>query len=282
MIHSWLIVPLTLTVLCASIMHTPNTNSVNQLRIKGFNMKGYTRSRLYIDELLNECDILCFSEHWLYENEFHKIRNNHSQYDSLIRQSNDLNSDTYSGIFGHCGVGIMWNKALNTVITPIEAYKHDRICVIKVTFKNGEVIHVVSVYLPHRSCNISSFEDVIIDLENLISDLNVQGHVIVIGDFNAHVGCEGGPRGWGVTTRSGRLMLEMGQRTGMVCVDMQATTTGPMHTFRDSRGHISYVDHCLVSLPIINCVRECKVYTSNVMNRSDHTPILLSIDIDEI
>ncbi len=97
---------------------------------------------------------------------------------------------------------------------------HERICGIKISSQNGNNLYVLSVYLPHESCRIAKYDDVIIDLEKCVAALHPHGVVIVIGDINSHFSSEYGLRGWGLTSRNGNIMIDFLRNNALDCVDL--------------------------------------------------------------
>ena len=69
----------------------------------------------------------------------------------------------------------------------MEGIESDRICAIKIHTEDIS-IYVVSVYMPHATCSIADFSDVLQKLECLVSDFLSSGEVMIIGDININLG----------------------------------------------------------------------------------------------
>lgn len=83
--------------------------------------------------------------------------------------------------------------------TPIEGIKSDRIGGIRfeVGGREGSVVSLIGVYLPCVDKGINVYREHLLVLEEVISESERHGPVVVVGDFNAHLGEFGGPKGKG-------------------------------------------------------------------------------------
>lgn len=75
----------------------------------------------------------------------------------------------------------------------------DRITGIRINQSNG-ALNVIGVYLPYKNCSISDPALFLDELYDMIQVLKETGPCVILGDFNAPIGPEGGPRGWGYTS----------------------------------------------------------------------------------
>ena len=117
-------------------------------------------------------------------------------------------------------------------------------------------------------------------LEHLIEECARQGNVIVLGDFNVHIGHGNGPRSWGTTTYSGNRLLKLTQNTSLTCIDLLPSTTGPTHTFCNSRGHKSYIDHILTSNTRSSQIKRSDIKYFEPGNTSHHLPMILKMSVN--
>ena len=69
----------------------------------------------------------------------------------MAKSSSDLNVMNYGKVIGHCGIAIMWQKHLSVSIRALLNIGSDRICVIEMCFAGKEKLHIIGVYLPHKS-----------------------------------------------------------------------------------------------------------------------------------
>ena len=108
--------------------------------------------------------------------------------------------------------------------------------------------------------------------------LSTEGLVCVVGDLNAQLGTEAGPRGRNLQpSRLGALLLRMMSKCNLVAVDMLVTSTGPCYTFLRGERPISYIDHCLLSSTLIQHVNKCEVLDDHHLNFSDHLPVAVHL-----
>ena len=72
---------------------------------------------------------------------------------------------------------------------------NDRIFVMCVHLDNSVVLYIIAVNMPRNSC-LADFDTTldILVLEETVMSLGALGHVCIIGDFNAQLGREAGPR----------------------------------------------------------------------------------------
>ena len=84
------------------------------------------------------------------------------------------------------------------------------------------------------------------ELERLISDQQQQGPVIVVGDFNAHLGTLGGHRGVGDPNQQGMLLQQLITRCNFYAVSLSSLAIGPQYTFQSGICQTT-VDYILAS-----------------------------------
>ena len=248
------------------------------LQICAWNMRALRSAQVYCKELSTHCDILIMSEHRLYNCELFKLNEFIPGFIVYAKASADLDEDYVSVKPGHCGILIAWRSCLSSLITKVQV-NSDRICAIKVSKLNdkGASLYIIGVYMPHQQCIISDFNEHLAELDLLITKCQLDGEVMVIGDYNCHFGIEQGPRFTGSTTRHGRLMIDMLNSRSMVLVDSLATCVGPTYTFRVDGVGESYIDHCAISRTLLCNVESCAVLEDCLINTSDHLPIRVVI-----
>ena len=67
---------------------------------------------------------------------------------------------------------------------------------------------IIGVYLPATDCPTDDFCHCLHTIEDLVNKYN-QGPVIIAGDFNAHVGLNGGPRGLDSPNHHGKFLMDL-------------------------------------------------------------------------
>ena len=104
-----------------------------------------------------------------------------------LRRINGSQKPQHSG-----GVGIIWRKTIHA--TPITSITSDRICGIhlKLPQSGGINLTVFGVYLPCSDTGMEHYSEYLIELEQVISEQQHHGPVVIMGNFNAHLGTLGG------------------------------------------------------------------------------------------
>ena len=131
------------------------------LTIAAWNMRSMTTAGPYVNQLIsdNGADIVCLSEHRLYEYELHKIDDLCTNYCFHAKASADLKHHDQSKKHGHCGVAILWSKNIANNVRTLDC-RSDRICIVEIIKAvQNRSLYVFSVYLPHQNCQISNFEE---------------------------------------------------------------------------------------------------------------------------
>ena len=84
--------------------------------------------------------------------------------------------------------GILWHRSI--AATPISGINSDRVIGIRFSMDDGDrsVVSVIGVYLPCLDQGVDCYRDHLVELERVISESELQGPVMVLGDFNAHLG----------------------------------------------------------------------------------------------
>jgi exonuclease III len=230
---------------------------------------------------MSESDIVVISEHQLYPAQHYKLGELNNEYNFLAKSSVSLNPALCGSRPGHGGIAILWRQSLSGVVTGLKDIGTDRIAVAEIAVSDNSNVYIVGVYLPQAGCPVEDFEYHASVLETTIEQCTLKGDVIVIGDLNAHLGpSETRARGWGTTSRNGKIMLAMCDNQGLVPVDMTSQAKGPRYTFLNERGHQSYIDHCLVAHYLLPSVTCCEVM-EGILNTSDHLAIGLQLVLSE-
>ena len=171
------------------------------LRVTAWNCRGFFKSLPYLQHLTSNHDILILSEHWLWPYELHKFNEVHPDFTGLGIADNRLNED--SNLTRGCGgVGIIWRN--NLAADPVRT-NADRLFAVQLQLPTLESISVIGVYLPPTDHPLDTYREYLMELEGLVSSLQHCGPVLIMGDFNAHLGSLGGPRGCGTTNSQGTL-----------------------------------------------------------------------------
>ena len=89
-------------------------------------------------------------------------------------------------------------------------------------------------YLPCSDMDMECYSEHLIELEQVVSEHQPHGPVIVMGDFNAHLGTQGGERGMGQPNQQGILLYQLITRCSLYAVSQASLSQGPFYTFQNS------------------------------------------------
>ena len=133
--------------------------------------------------------IVVLSEHWLWPYELHRLNEIDDEYEAVGKSDCRLTEEGEGGR-GCGGIGILWHRSI--AATPISGIKSD--CVIRIRFlmDDGDrsVVSVIGVYLPCLDQGVDCYREHLVEFERVISESELQGPVMLLGDFNAHLGGE--------------------------------------------------------------------------------------------
>ena len=250
------------------------------MKIIGLNVNGLASSIPYIKQLCDSNDVIILTEHMLYPAQTYKLNQISPQHDVVYTCSDRLSAENCGTVIGCGGAAILYrNNLLN--VTCLKTIQNDRMCGVRIR-QNNLNIYVLGVYLPQQGCQFDSYDETLDLLEFYISECQKDGVVIVVGDMNAHVGtdvCPSSYRCLGVSTRQGRRLANMTKRNGCLIADLEPFANGPTYTYMSSLGHHSYIDHCIISLEVINWIKCVGVLEEDALNVSDHLPTFIEVDI---
>lgn len=254
------------------------------LSVCAWNMRSLTYAGPYIAELSKNNDVIVGAEHRLFKYELHKLNDMFPGYSVYGKASHDLQDECGISKPGHCGISIAWRQYLDQNIKKVHV-DSDRICCIQLMGigQNQSCISIIGVYLPQQQCAISDFSKELALLESMITDCKSHGEVLVIGDFNCHIGWEYSERFWGETTKHGLWLMDMVNRQGMNVVDSDSNVChGPNYTFNVDGVGCSYIDHCLSTPSLLSHIKDCRIIADTLQNTSDHLAIGVNIEVSNL
>ncbi len=132
--YKWTLYLLSLLMIMATHAMTRPTheNKRRELRITGWNSRGFWVAKPYMLHLMQNADIVAISEHKLYPHELQHLNTLNSDYVAWGRSSADLELKNYGKVPGHCGVALLWRKSLSSCVQPLKHLGNDRICAIRI------------------------------------------------------------------------------------------------------------------------------------------------------
>ena len=241
-----------------------------------WNSRGLSASIPYLRSLIERGDIICISEHWLFENNLRKLKDIALNVNYVARSSEQSNAEAYGSHRGQGGVAIIWSQAL-TRVTPIDDIVHDRVCGVRFQSDSGQVVNILSVYMPSRGCE----GDLSLSLDELggIIDAQESGTLtLVCGDMNGDLGKLGGPKGLKNPDKRGRAIYSFMENYDLIAANLQVNSTGPVNTFNGPFGD-SCLDYFLVPNAIKGDIVKCMTLEREALNTSDHVPIYLEMNL---
>lgn len=224
---------------CPSHLQKHHTCGLN---IVSWNCRGLSHAIPYRQLLADHSEILVVSEHWLWPFELANL--DHVLPSFCGYGCSDKRLSENSSLSRGCGgVGILWKSSLP--VTPVTTMNSDRFVAVQISTGGGSSLSVIGVYLPTTDCLLDVYREYLIELESSISTLQSDGPVLVVGDFNAHLGTLGGTRGTGPSNAQGQLLMDLMCRTNLYATSLSDVATGPQYTFFNKDYH-TVVDYCLL------------------------------------
>lgn len=180
------------------------------------------------------------------------------------------------GARGFGGVGILWHKSIGA--TPIGGIASDRVCGIRFAVDDGDrsVMSVIGVYLPCLDQGVDCYKEHMVELERVVSESELLGPVVVLGDFNAHLGGHGGLAGVGESNLQGVLLQEVMDRGNLSAVSLGSLASGPGYTYCSGDVRTT-VDYILMNVEAASLMSSCHTHPMEDLNTSDHLPVTVSL-----
>ena len=251
---------------------TAQSDPSTTLTLTAWNCRGLRSGEPYIHQLAeNGCDIIAVSEHWLWPYEADRLCHIHPAFTAEVKTDNRL-TDQSTLRKGCGGVGLIWKKEINA--TPIPSISSDRICGIRIKSSSSSTddITIIAVYLPCSDVGMECYSEHLIELEQVVSEHQPHGPVIIMGDFNAHLGTLGGERGVGQPNQQGILLHQLITRCNLYAVSQTSLSQGPLYTFQNDVSQTT-VDYVIASHNATEYIRHCYTHDISPLNTSDHLPI---------
>ena len=255
---------------------TPENSTV---RVGTINVGGLMGNVPYVEDILENIDILAIQEHWLYPESLIFLDSIHRDFQGWGRSCSELNLNSVWRR-GKGGIGFIWRRQLDKDIEKLENVGNDRIIAIKITTSKGLVLFIVAVYLPSTNSSIVEFRNTLDAMVDVIDQFYDQGIVIVMGDFNCHIGKSGGPRSLDAVNDRGCDLAKMIERQCLISVNSQDLCAGSIGTYFAECGSVqTTTDHILMRKDSVHLVKSCFVSDDHSQNLSYHLPIICCLDV---
>ena len=175
------------------------------------------------------------------------------------------------------GVGVIWRR--NLCCTTISGSDSDRMCGIRIKTKNSQaVLSIIAVYLPCADLGPDYYRECLMELERITEDSKQLGPTVIMGDFNAHLGTLGGPKGCGDPNSQGVLLHELLRRSGLFVASLSNHAEGPDYTFWRGDTHTTD-DYVLMDVDVASIMSSCMIHDVACLNTSDHLPLSVTVNV---
>jgi len=243
----------------------------NSLRICTLNLHGFNNSKIYLQELCSNADIICVQEHWLSDSLLNKFSDIHDNY--YFYGCSAMNNACSSGIlrgrpFG--GVGFLCRNSLPVKIGLVGHHTDGRVITVTVDSSNLHIL-MFCVYLPCDDGDLH-YCDCLSDIFGYIESIadSYPGYkCVILGDFNFQ--CDISHRGFR------EFMPVMNNLNLCVCDSLDANSVGFTYS-HSTLEHKSLIDHVFVNNDLLSCVSNYRI-VQEATNLSDHLPILFSLPV---
>ena len=235
----------------------PSTNSsaggvLTKLRVGCLNLRGLKSNSDYLKKILGKLDICGISEHWLHHYDLSLLSKVHSEfyaYSTCSKPEEDGLRCTPRSLRGNGGVSILWHKTLQPYVQKLTDVSTERVVGIRLVTADRPICFL-SVYLPTRTGCTDDFKECMDYLDAVLGRLAFDNDVVIMGDFNADPGSEGGPLSSTPTNEQGRILLRYLQRWNYLSVHLYDEALGlsqsVTHTYcSEAHNTLSTIDHIL-------------------------------------
>ena len=105
------------------------------------------------------------------------------------------------------------------------------------------MLTIIGVYLPSSDKGIDCYRKHHLELEKIISGSSLVGAVIVLGDFNAQLGCLRGVRGTGDMNVQGVMVNDVFGRCNLNAISLGSASNRPHYTYEsaDKQTTVDYI-----------------------------------------
>jgi hypothetical protein len=242
------------------------------LKLCTFNMHGFYNGIDFVNELCDNCDIICLQEHWLRTQSL-SVFNINSEFSVLSYSSMDDDALRESGR-PYGGLALLYRSANISIVNDFGQCVNKRVsCAMLECY--GVKHLLFNVYFPCvGDLNYCSSIDMICAfIESILKSINLLDvHVVIAGDFNVNLLTSNsvGLGSWGMLCSTYNLHPCTSQYKGSV-----------NYTFRsDKRQAKSFIDNIVISHNLFDDNRSVEVdVLDDVTNNSDHLALVCQVKI---
>lgn len=249
-----------------------NSNGLNDfvdsLKLVSINHRGGFSNDLKREsfkQLVNDHDIIFIQEHWLSKQQLDILLNVHVDFTG-IGQSPMCDSVMNIGR-PYGGVGILWRKSLDRVITPVIDNK-DWVLGIKIETESKSAVFM-SVYMPYNcDNNTDDYLEKLSILRAIIDDLNTSS-IYLVGDFNAN---------FENSSAFGNLLSDFCSENKYNISDKHFLPSDSYTYFSEAWHTTSWLDHCITTQDAHDSIVGMNILYDYII--SDHHPLCMTIDMN--
>ena len=244
-------------------------SNISSLRICSYNSRGHRADRLdYIKDLMTTCDMLCVQEHWLLQEDLHKLDHNDCNVLMLGVSGMDSSMMRQGRPFGGCAM--LYKRSWNCSISAVTC-SNNRICACVLSLPSNVKCIIINVYMPcDQVDNVAIYHEVLNDIESLIATYPEIDNVIICGDFNTDMSRLRSLHTRALSEFCARQSLTLCVKSSLSAVDF---------TYQNSASNAqSIIDHFIVSKGLSDAISQYECLHDG-QNLSDHCPVLLRLNM---
>lgn len=240
------------------------------LRLCTWNSRGHGADRLmYIDRLMQQCELLLVQEHWLQEGDLHKLIAA-SQLELTVFGISGM--DPAKLLIGrpYGGCALIHRRDLRCSVTPVStSSRRLHACIIELY--NVPKFLLCNLYMPCDSSHISDhdvYREVLTEIESIFDQHYDVDYVILGGDLNTDLSR--------VQSVHSVLLNDFCLRHDLkFCLNAQNVDVDFTYC-NDATGVQSVLDHVIISENLVSSILSYVVLHDGD-NLSDHQPVVLSL-----
>ena len=170
------------------------------------------------------------------------------------------------------GIGFLYQRNTQLGTTFIGTYSQW----VRLQLKHHEKpIYICESYFPH-SRKIEEHKIAWAEIMSLVSKYSLEGHIILMGDFNAHTGANGDPT---PVDGAGRLLLRNVNLMQLCLLNTHPICKGKytrsVHHQTDLSSHDTTIDYMAISESLRPYVSDFRIHSNSL--GSDHFPLILNL-----
>uniref|UniRef100_A0A8D8YRG1 Craniofacial development protein 2 n=1 Tax=Cacopsylla melanoneura TaxID=428564 RepID=A0A8D8YRG1_9HEMI len=182
---------------------------------------------------------------------------------------------------GDAGVGLILNKEWGNRVRNAELYSN-RIMLVKLQLNDKEILNIIQIYMPHTGYSDEVIEEIYDQIDEVMDLTNRNEKVIIMGDWNARVGCQKdhvtGYYGYGDRNCRGERLIQFCKDKDLVIANtLFKQPLNRRYTWTNATtGNKSQIDFIIVKKTDQKSVLQSKSYPGADIN-SDHNLLFMKI-----